>query len=512
MQGNLATDHLPGVIRTLHRERESGILEISRGSVSKRIFFGEGEMVFAQSSMSSDRLGEFLVRQGRMTRSQLADASNKKRATGQMLGVTLVSLGLLGAEELQETVEAQIRAIICSLFAWENGNRQFDHFPKSFTPTLELDLPTIPIILEGTRQVRDAETIRRALGDLNRVVSYSRDPWVHAHAANLTPVEGFVLSRVDGQCSLSDIVAITPLDDDETLRCLYGLVSSGFLEFGAKTRAIREKEVRRMPIERFHRSASTARPAATPSPKPERVTFTEEEWRLRSEIGEKHAAVSRGSFYQWLGVQRDATEADIRKAYAAAIKKFHPDRCAAPALSDLRNELGEIVRKLMEAYGILSDPTARRRYDNSLQTEAPRGENVEPASAPTSVPVQREDTPAEKLAQNYYREATRSFQRADFHRTMTLMEEAVALDPKAAYHRLLGKALGKNPKWRKSAEEHFQKALDLEPFDFESYLGLADLYETAGLASRAKAMLSRALELDPGNEMILSRLGGMRKH
>lgn len=509
MQGSLAHDHLPGVIRTLHRERESGILEISRGDVSKRIFFGEGEMVFAQSSLSTDRLGEFLVREGRMTRTQLADASNKKRASGQMLGVTLVSMGLLGAEELQDTVEAQIRAIICSLFAWEKAQRHFDTI-KPFTPTLELDLPAIPIILEGTRKVRDMEVVQRALGDLRRVVSYSRDPWVHAHAARLTPVEGFVLSRVDGQCSLLDIVSITPLDEDETLRCLYGLVSAGFLEFGAKSREIREKEVRRMPIERFH--ASTTAAAPPPSPKPERMTFTEEEWKLRTEIAEKRSAVSRGSFYQWLGVQRDASEADIRRAYALAIKKFHPDRCASPAFDDLRSVLLEIVRKLMEAHATLSDPVVRRRYDNSLQTEAPRGENVEPSSAPTSVPIQREDTPGEKLAQNYFREATRAFQRADFHRTVALMEEAVALDSKAPYHRLLAKALGKNPRWRKTAEEHFQKALDLEPFDFESYLGLADLYETAGLASRAKAMLTTALELDPGNEMILSRLGGMRRH
>ena len=509
MHGDLASEHLPGVIRTLHRERESGILEISRGEVSKRIFFGEGEMVFAQSSMASDRLGEYLVREGRMTRAQLADASNKKRASGQMLGVTLVSMGVLGAAELQATVEAQIRSIICSLFPWQNAQRHFDAI-KSFTPTLELDLPTIPIILEGTRRVRDREVIDRALGDLTRVVSYSRDPWVHAHAAKLTPIEGFVLSRVDGQCSLADIVSITPLDEDETLRCLYGLVSAGFLEFGAKSREIREKEVRRTSIERFHRTSPT--PAPTPSPRPERVAYTEEEWQIRSEITAKHAAVSRGSFYQWLGVQRDATDVDIRKAYAVAIKKFHPDRCGSPALGDLRSELEEIVRKLMEAYATLSDPVIRRRYENSLQTEAPRGENVEPSSAPTSVPVVHEDSASEKLAQNYFREATRAFQRADFHRTVSLMEEAVTLDTKAAYHRLLGKALGKNPKWRKSAEEHLQKALDLEPFDFESYLGLAELYETAGLASRAKAMLSRALELDPGNEAILTRLGGMRKH
>ena len=80
MQGNLTQNQLPDVIQSLGRERESGVLQLSRDNVSKRIYFGRGSMVFARSTVHSDRLGEMLVRKGALTRSNLALASNKMRA------------------------------------------------------------------------------------------------------------------------------------------------------------------------------------------------------------------------------------------------------------------------------------------------------------------------------------------------------------------------------------------------------------------------------------------------
>ena len=41
----------------------------------------------------------------------------------------------------------------------------------------------------------------------------------------LTPSEGYVLSRIDGATSISEIIAISPLGE-ETLRCVYALVAA----------------------------------------------------------------------------------------------------------------------------------------------------------------------------------------------------------------------------------------------------------------------------------------------
>ena len=65
---------------------------------------------------------------------------------------------------------------------------------------------------------------------------------------------------------------------------------------------------------------------------------------------------SSRDFYEVLGVPRDATAADIQRAYRQLARQFHPDVNKDPAAEDRFKEIGE-------AYEVLSDPGKRRRYD-----------------------------------------------------------------------------------------------------------------------------------------------------
>lgn len=61
-------------------------------------------------------------------------------------------------------------------------------------------------------------------------------------------------------------------------------------------------------------------------------------------------------YYQLLGVPRDASQDDIRKAFRKLAMQYHPDRNPTPE--------GEAkFKELNEAYAVLSDPEKRKQYD-----------------------------------------------------------------------------------------------------------------------------------------------------
>ena len=64
----------------------------------------------------------------------------------------------------------------------------------------------------------------------------------------------------------------------------------------------------------------------------------------------------RGDFYEVLGVPRTASQDDIQRAYRKLARTYHPDVNSDPAAEDR-------FKDISEAYDVLSDPQARRRYD-----------------------------------------------------------------------------------------------------------------------------------------------------
>lgn len=68
--------------------------------------------------------------------------------------------------------------------------------------------------------------------------------------------------------------------------------------------------------------------------------------------------VNSDDFYEVLGLSRNASEQDIKKAYRKLSLKYHPDKNP-----NNKEEAEEIFKKVSFAYGILSDPKKRKDYD-----------------------------------------------------------------------------------------------------------------------------------------------------
>jgi molecular chaperone DnaJ len=81
--------------------------------------------------------------------------------------------------------------------------------------------------------------------------------------------------------------------------------------------------------------------------------------------------MAKRDFYEVLGVDRNAAQDDIKKAYRKLALQYHPDRNPG------NKEAEEKFKEAAEAYEVLSDPEKRRRFDQ-FGHEGMRGTDFRP--------------------------------------------------------------------------------------------------------------------------------------
>ena len=73
------------------------------------------------------------------------------------------------------------------------------------------------------------------------------------------------------------------------------------------------------------------------------------------------------NYYEILGVNKNASDDEIKKAYRSLAKKYHPD------LNPGNTEAAEKLKEVNEAYSVLSDKTKKQNYDTYGSADGPQG-------------------------------------------------------------------------------------------------------------------------------------------
>jgi tetratricopeptide (TPR) repeat protein len=482
-QGRIGIATLPSVVRDLWSARASGILHLRKGAHTKRIMFMKGEIVFAATNVEAERIGERLVRAGKIKRSVLELSFRVMERSHQRTGTTMVEWGWVSPLEMRRAVAAQIKEIIYSVFTWGTGEYRFEPAEVPTSPDLALELKTAEVIYEGALRMSDLAAIRAGVGPPSTILALAPPREAARLGIPVTQEDGYILARADGRSSILEAVSRSPLGEEETLRRIYALLLAGILER-------RDAPSRSEP--RVEEQAAAEASA--------------EEKRFRDALIARHAAMKFGDLYDRLGVLAGSPEKRIKEAYEEVLRSLEPDASFRQRVDDLRQRTEEVRAKVREAYQVLGDPDRRRDYDRSQSGISPEStlaaETLAPAGSPpargkarakeTPPPASRRGNYAKQEAELRYLEANRFWQAGDYFDAVASMNEAVRLDPdKASYHRVLGRWLAENPSCSEAAREHLERAISLDPGDREAHLGLAHLFETEGLAEKARGIYEK---------------------
>jgi curved DNA-binding protein CbpA len=492
MTGNFSQQLVSEPLQAIHSTAQSGALIVRRENVSKTLQFEQGFLVDAQSSDSSESFGEMLLRMGRLSPDQL-EAASKSGTSSESLSQALVAMGLVDARQLTEFRAFYVQEMAYSLFNWISGSFEFGS-GRGPAGKSNVRLPLLPLIFEAVRRITNPEIIHRGLKGADKVIRLTSDLERKVEAVLLKPEEAFVLSRIESSARISEILQISPLGLETTQKTLYGFLATGIAEFAEEGKGKGEAPI--PAASRAYRSSSA--PSFSPEIKVPEESETEDMESVQSDVLLMLDKAKTKNYYDLLSVSATASPDEIKKSYYSLAKKYHPDRYHQSKSADLKNALDVIFSTLAQAYDTLKVPATRGSYDAKVfRLETPAGASPDkpaPAASPSTGPQQ-------KLAELNYRQGRGQYDQQDYWSAIQAFRQSVRLEPEVPRYRYwLAMALSKNAKWRREAEEHFLKAIELEQFNSEHYVGLGLLYKEAGMQKRAESQLKQALQVNPGNK------------
>ena len=230
LEGDLGRLDVPDVLSFLNMGRRTGVLALEKTDQETKLFFRDGNPVFASSTKADLHLAAMLVRLQKVSRDSVDRALNKPRSGRWRVGSVLLADKLLSETELASYLKVQVSEVIFDTFTWREGVFSFWEkvLPPATAVTLDMDLQNL--LLEGSRRLDERSRISEFFPDLNMAVEATANPERVKHSVTMTPDEWKVYFLIDGRRSLSEICRLAGNPDDlATLQILHHLVTAKFV-------------------------------------------------------------------------------------------------------------------------------------------------------------------------------------------------------------------------------------------------------------------------------------------
>jgi hypothetical protein len=152
---------LPDILQWVAAGKKTGTLHLERGSTQKGILFRDGDIFSSWSTDPRESLGQFLVRERRLTEEQLFTCLLRQEDQGRLLGAILVADGLLAEDELKRVLKIKVEESIYELFLWGEGRFEFREAQLPGSIEISVAMSVTAVILEGIRRVDEWARIRK---------------------------------------------------------------------------------------------------------------------------------------------------------------------------------------------------------------------------------------------------------------------------------------------------------------------------------------------------------------
>ncbi|MBI3399015.1 MAG: DnaJ domain-containing protein [Deltaproteobacteria bacterium] len=290
------------------------------------------------------------------------------------------------------------------------------------------------------------------------------------------PQERRILTLIDGVKKLNDIIAEVKLPKEEVYPFIYALFATNIIVLEAKKKKEDEK--------------AAEEPAA-------------EDAALIENLTSKHLQLKSLNYFEVVGVNQDADNGSIKKAYFKLAKEYHPDKYHKN-IPQVKTIASDIFTLINTAYNTLSDKKDRKAYEDSLKSGHKQDITQDVANIMS--------------AEIQFQKGKVALSRKDYKSAKEAFDCALKLNSEEGeYKAYLGWTIFNisptNAAEANKAKELLEEAISLNPNQDKAYYFIGVIYRVEGKIDEAEAAFGSAVKKNPHLAEALSelRLIQMRK-
>jgi hypothetical protein len=323
--------------------RTTGSLCVAGSEAQRRIVLREGDVVTTSSTSEDESLLAFLGARGDLPRETVRRLTAKFPAHGRHAGAALVARGYLLQDQMWPTLRAHAEWLLAHALQIPSGRLIVEPHPPgrlAGEPSVFGGSTGAAVFVEVVRRVvPPAEAVDRLGGTGSKINEGPESRLLEECTLDSSEFEHVrtALGR-----TVRDVLEAAPEGDLVTV--IFALTQLGVLD--------------------VQRAAGDPASQAEDPSAPDLSALDAE--AVRERVRARLQLVDDGDYFALLGVPRDATGYEVRRAFIELRRAFDPSRLFAPEVSDLAEDVRKITLVLEEAYDILKDAARRERYRRAI--------------------------------------------------------------------------------------------------------------------------------------------------
>ncbi|MEE8142301.1 MAG: DUF4388 domain-containing protein [Planctomycetota bacterium] len=232
LKGQLKHFGLGELFQTLALNQHTGTLTVEHEGETKIIYFSSGSISLLSTGRSI-RIGEILLREGKITEGQLEQALRDQHESGKLFGRVLQERGIVSSQHIEQALYKKVQEELYDLFLWEDGVFEFrpNYCPEELMDPLQrhtrININPHKIVVEGIRQLDEWKIIRTRLPDVRMVVR--KKVRKLPAKSELSPLEMTLWERIPKIEAVEQILTRSPETRLQTLKILYRFMDEGWI-------------------------------------------------------------------------------------------------------------------------------------------------------------------------------------------------------------------------------------------------------------------------------------------